>query len=209
MSVKLIKPIIWILLITSCYTSVITNSWHSENNTQKVYKKILVVALVNSKSYLLLTENMENHLAADLNEKGITSISSFKVYGPKAFNGLTENEVLNKIEKKDIDAVLTIVLLDKEKEKYYVPGRVYYTPYNIYHRRFWGYYSTMYERIYEPGYYEVNTNYFWESNFYDMTNKELIYSVQTKSFNPENVESLAHEYGKIILNDLYKTGVLK
>ena len=114
MSVKLIKPIIWILLITSCYTSVITNSWHSENNTQKVYKKILVVALVNSKSYLLLTENMENHLAADLNEKGITSISSFKVYGPKAFNGLTENEVLNKIEKKDIDAVLTIVLLDKE-----------------------------------------------------------------------------------------------
>ena len=209
MSVKLIKPIIWILLITSCYTSVITNSWHSENNTQKVYKKILVVALVNSKSYLLLTENMENHLVADLNEKGITAISSFKIYGPKAFNGLTENEVLNKIEKKDIDAVLTIVLLDKEKEKYYVPGRVYYTPYNIYHRRFWGYYSTMYERIYEPGYYEVNTNYFWESNFYDMTNKELIYSVQTKSFNPENVESLAHEYGKIILNDLYKTGVLK
>jgi hypothetical protein len=105
--------------------------------------------------------------------------------------------------------VLTIVLLDKSKEKFYVPGRVYYTPYNIYHRRFWGYYSTIYERVYERGYYSESTNYFWESNFYDMKSKELIYSVQTKSFNPGDAETLGHEYGKLICNDMLKNGIIK
>jgi hypothetical protein len=132
-----------------------------------------------------------------------------KEYGPKSFEALSENEVIQKLDNSGIDAVITIVLLDKEKEKYYAPGRVYYSPYTIYHRRFWGYYTTMYDRIYEPGYYSENTNYFWESNFFDAKTKELIYSVQTKSFNPNSSNALANEYGKLICNDLFKKDILK
>jgi len=50
---------------------------------------------------------------------------------------------------------------------------------------------------------------FWESNLYDAVSKKLIYSVQTKSFNPENSEKLAHEYGHLIINDMLKKEVLK
>jgi hypothetical protein len=67
----------------------------------------------------------------------------------------------------------------------------------------------MYDRIYEPGYYSENTNYFWESNFFDAKTKELIYSVQTKSFNPNSSNALANEYGKLICNDLFKKDILK
>jgi hypothetical protein len=208
MSIKFIKFIFWTLLITGCYTSVITNTWKSKSIQSKEFEKILVIALVNQKDRSL-RESMENHLVGDLIEKGITGISSLKEYGPKSFEGLKENEVIQKLDNSGIDAVITIVLLDKEKEKYYVPGRVYYTPYNIYHRRFWGYYSTMYDRIDEPGYYTENTNYFWESNFFDAKTKELIYSVQTKSFNPNSSNALANEYGKLICNDLFKNDILK
>ncbi len=208
MLIKYIKPILWIILITSCYTSVITNSWKSQTLPAKSYNKILVVALV-KKEERSLRESMENHLVGDLSERGFTAISSLKEYGPKSFEGLSESVVLDKIEKNGIDAVLTIVLLDKEKEKYYVPGRVYFTPYTIYHRRFWGYYTTIYDRIYEPGYYSVDTKYFWESNFYNMESKELIYSVQTKSFNPSSAQSLAHEYGKMICADIVSNGIIK
>ena len=121
---------------------------------------------------------------------------------------MQESEAINKIKGQGFDAVLTVVLLDKEKEKHYIPGRITYTPYSMYYRRFWGYYSTVYDRVYEPGYYIENTNYFWESNLYDLSDKSLIYSAQTKSFDSNNLELLADEYGKIISNDLFKKGIL-
>jgi hypothetical protein len=63
-------------------------------------------------------------------------------------------------------------------------------------------------RIYEPGYYTEQTNYFWESNFYDLTTKELQYSVQTRSFDSKSAESLGHEYGKLIVDDMVKHNLL-
>ena len=194
--------------MAGCKSSMITHSWKSETASQKKYNKIMIVALVKNKDHNL-REQMEKHLVDDLLAKGQNASSSFSELGPKSFEGMNENQVIDKIKKLRADAVLTIVLLDKEKEKYYVPGRVYYSPYIIYHRRFWGYYTTIYDRIYEPGYYSENTDYFWESNFYDLANKDLVYSVQTKSFNPETLESLAHEYGKVICNDMLEKGILK
>ena len=108
-----------------------------------------------------------------------------------------------------MDAVITIVLLDKQKERKYVPGNVYYSPYSYYSNRFWGYRTTLYQRIYEQGYYVTDTKYFWESNFYDMSTQKLLYSVQTESFDPVNSESLGHEYGKLIVKDMVKQSILQ
>ena len=70
------------------------------------------------------------------------------------------------------------------------------------------YWYEMYQRVFEPGYYVTNTSYFWESNFYNLKSAQLIYSVQTKSFNPDDVAALAHEYGKMIVKDMVKQKVL-
>jgi hypothetical protein len=129
-------------------------------------------------------------------------------YGPKAFDNMTEEAAIEKLKNSGIDAVLTVVLLDKEKEKRYHPGYAYYSPYGFYYNRFWGYRTTLYRRIYEPGYYVSNTKYFWESNFYDMNTQKLVYSVQTQSFDPASSESLAHEYGQLIVKDMVKNKVL-
>jgi hypothetical protein len=151
---------------------------------------------------------MEQHLVDDLKGRGMDAISSYKQYGPKAFDSMNESEAVEKIRDSGVDAVITIVLLDKLKERNYVPGQVSYTPYTVYGNRWWGYYSTLNRRVYSPGYYVTNTEYFWESNLYDAASKELIYSVQTKSFDPASTESLAHEYGKMIVGDMVKNGVL-
>lgn len=42
-----------------------------------------------------------------------------------------------------------------------------------------------------------------------MENMELLYSLQTKSFNPGSSESLAHEYGKIIIKNMEQKGIIK
>jgi hypothetical protein len=199
--------IIVMLLLLSCSTSRVTSTWKAENVQSKKYNKILVLGLIRE-SDRSIREKMEQHLLGDLKEHGYNAICACEEFGPKTFENMTEKEAITKLSNSGIDAVLTIVLLDKTKERYYVPRRVYYSPYYNYHNHFWGYYTTMYDRIYSPGYYEVSTKYFWESNFYDMDNKQLVYSVQTQSFDPASSESLAHDYGKLIVNSMVKNKVL-
>jgi len=196
-----------LFILASCTSSRITSSWKSPDLQQKQYKKILVLGLLHEKDGTL-RETMEEHIVADLRKLGYDATCSCIEYGPTTFENMKEDEAIKKLSGGGIDAVLTVVLLNKTKERYYVPKRVGYTPYDIYNRHWWGYYSTMYDRIYEPGYYEVSTKYFWESNFYDLEKNQLVYSAQTESFDPGSTESLAHEYGKLIVSNMTKSQVL-
>jgi hypothetical protein len=195
-----------ILFLAACSSTKITSSWKSPNLQPKQYNKILVLGLIkeNDRS---LQEKMEAHLVDDLKSKGLNAISSLQEYGPQAFSNTTETVAIARLKQSNIDAVITIVLLDKEKERNYVPGRMFYSPYVIYYNRFWPYYGTLNYRIYEPGYYVTDTKYFWESNVYDVSTQSLLYSVQTKSFEPANSESLGHEYGKLIIKAITENAV--
>ena len=149
-----------------------------------------------------IRERMENHMVGDLRNMGYNAFSSYAVFGPNAFENLNEKQITDKMRENGADGVLTIVLLNKEKEKYYVPERVVFSPYFYYYNRFGRYYTTLYNRIESLGYYEVATKYFWESNLYDLPGKQLIYSVQTQSFDPSSSETLAHEYGRLIVENM-------
>jgi hypothetical protein len=198
---------IWLLFLVACSSSRITHSWKSDITPAKKYNKILVIAL-NEEKHMDARQQMENHLVGDLKNLGYHAVSAINEYGPKEFRKMSEEAVLDKLQNSGIDAVITIVLLDKTKERYYVPGNIYYSPYAPYYRHFWGYYTTMYNRIYTPGYYVIDTRYFWESNLFDVASKELLYSVQTESFDPASSEALAHEYGQLIVKDMVKKQVL-
>lgn len=189
-------------------TSKITSTWKAKNVEPKNYNKMLVLGLMNVADRTI-REKMEEHLAEDLNTLGYNAICACEVFDPKAFNNMTEEAAINKLKNQGIDAVLTVVLLDKQKESKYVPGNIYYSPYGYYYNRFWGYRSTLYRRIYEPGYYVSDTKYFWESNLYDMASQQLVYSVQTQSFSPDNANILGHEYAKLIVKDIVKHKVLQ
>ena len=198
-----------LMIITAgCSNSKITSTWKDYNLTGKNYQKIMVLGLIRE-SDRTMQQNMENHLVDDLQQRGYTAISSLRQYGPKAFDKMDEEVAIGKIKNTGIDAVITIVLLDKKKERKYIPGNIYYSPYGYYYNHFWGYRSALYNRIYEPGYYITDTKYFWESNLYDMSTQKLVYSVQTESFAPSNSEALGHEYGQIIVKDMLKNNVIK
>lgn len=208
MKTNIFLSFIIMLFMVSCSSSRITNSWKSDSIPEKKFNKIIVVSIIAGSDWAI-RDKMEAHLVGDLSDKGYTAISAIKEYGPKYFENMNETAVLEKLANSGVDAVVTVVLLDKNKEQYYVPGKVYYSPYSIYQRNFYGYYTTIYNRVYTPGYYQVDTKYFWESNFYDLKNKSLLYSVHTETFDPESIEILAHEYGLLIVNDMSKKAVLK
>lgn len=190
-------------------SSKITSSWKADNAAPKKFKKIVVVGIIREADRTL-REKMEQHLAADLRDLGYDATCSCDEYNPKTFENMTEDQVIGKMRNAGVDAVLTVVLLDKTKERYYVPGRVRYTPYVVYHNRFWIYTRTVYDRIYTEGYYAEDTKYFWETNLYDLTEngQQLIYSAQSQSFDPLSSETLGHEYGQMIARDMVKNNVL-
>jgi hypothetical protein len=195
---------ILLLFIMGCSSSKITSSWKAQNVQPKKFNKIMVLGLIREADRTL-REKMEAHLVGDLRDLGYNAITSISVFGPNAFTRMSEESALNYIREAEADAVITIVLLDKYKERSYVSGRMRYgTPFN----RFGTYYSTIYDRIYERGYFVTDTKYFWESNLYDMSTKQLLYSVQTQSFSPATSEALGHEYGKLIVNDMINKMVL-
>lgn len=104
--------------------------------------------------------------------------------------------------------MLSIVLLNKEKEEKYYPGGYFNQPANNY-GNFDRYYSNVYERVLTPGYYVKTTNYYWESNLFEIPADKLVYSVHTKSFDPYTTDLLAHENGLLIIKDMVKKKIIK
>jgi hypothetical protein len=200
--------ILFLFLVSACGpSSRITSSWKATNVQPDKFKKVVVLGLVRENDRTL-REKMEQHLVGDLRELGYDAVCSCDEYNPKAFENMTEEQALSKMRNSGVDAVLTIVLLDKTQERYYVPGRVVYSPYTLYQGRFWRYSRVMYDRIYTEGYYTTDTKYFWETNLYDMASNDLVYSSQSQSFDPLSAENLGHEYGQMILKDMVTKKVL-
>jgi hypothetical protein len=195
-----IAMVIVLMATTSCRTSKITHSWKAQEAPPKNYKKILVLGFIRTADRNI-EEQMENHFVGDLQNLGYNAVSSLKEFGPKVFDKIDESEGINKLKGSGFDAVVTIVLLKQERERKYIPP--------TYNNRIWSYRYDIYNRIYEPGYYVTNTKYYWESNFYDMSDQKLLYSVQTQSFNPEDAGNLGHEYGKMIVKNMIDQDIIK
>lgn len=194
--------------MAGCGTSTeIVSSWKSNNANLEKYNKVLVVGLTGAKDRDV-RQSVESAMVASLKTAGINSIAASDEYSPKAFEKMTDEQVVSKVKRDGYDGIIILALLDKEKEKYYTPGRVSYTPYYTYYSRYWRNWRTLYNRVYEPAYYTNTTNYILEANLYNVQQDELEYSAQTKSFDPTNAQSLAGSFTKTVVDDMIKKGVI-
>lgn len=196
-----------IALLFSCQPSKITQSWTAKDIVPKKYNKVLVLGVLTDNDTELGVK-MEDHLAGDLRQLGYTAVAANKIFPSGTFVKGDTARAATAIEGKGFDAILTIVLLDKRKEQYYVPGKI--TDYSFYDRygRFNLYYNTVAERIYTPGYYGEKTKYIWENNFYDVSSRKMIYSARSRSFDISSKTTLAHTYGLLMANSLVNKKIL-
>ena len=118
---KLIIILFIFLLATGCSSSKITSSWKAPAATATTINKIMVVGLIREADRTI-REKMEEHMIGDLKDMGYNAVSAYREYGPKAFTNIDEKTLIEKLKNSNIDAVITIVLLDKEKESQYKPG---------------------------------------------------------------------------------------
>jgi len=191
----------------SCTSTQVISSWKADQLPATDYKKILVMGIINEKDRTLRID-LENEVVAKLKAQGYNAVSALNEHGPKAFTKMEEDEIASNVKASGYDAVITTVLLDKTKDQNYRPGDVRYRPVGVYYNRFGRYYSTIYDRVYTPGYYTTSTNFFLESNMYDVVTGDLVYSVQGKAFDPSSSAVLSSDYAKTLVNDMKKNGLI-
>jgi hypothetical protein len=196
------------LLFAGCSTSKVTDSWATEKHLKSSENRILVLGLFSEKNRDA-KRAMENELASDLRKFGYNAVTATETFGPVAFRDMNEQQALQKLRDNGIENVVTINLLNKDQQKKYVPGNNY-PPYSPFYgfRRFWGYYSYYQPFNYNRGYYKNSTNYYFETNLYNVNSNELIYSAQTKSFDPSSMNTLANDYARNVVRDMKKKNVL-
>jgi hypothetical protein len=196
------------LLFASCSTSKITDSYTTQQGiTTSTSKKILVLGLFSEKNRNA-KKAMEEQLAVDLQKFGYNAVAATDEFGPTAFRGMSEKEALQKLQDEGIEQVVTINLVDKNNEKRYVPS----SPAYGYAPGFWGYYSYYspwaYRPYYRPGHTETTTKYVFETNLYDVTNNQLLYSAQSQTVDASTMGALANDYARDIVKDMRKKNVL-
>lgn len=191
------------LLLASCSTTKITDSY--SNTHQRIdAKRILVLALFSDKNSKAKVA-MENEVVNDINKFGYDAVTATADFGANAFSGMTQQQALQKLSDEGIQNVITITLVDKNKQKRYVPGSMGYTP------GFWGYYSYYSPWAYQPyrpGYTEVNTSYVFETNLYNVANNQLLYSGQSKSVDANSMATLANDFARSVVRDMRRKNVI-
>lgn len=154
--------------------------------------------------------SVETGVADKLKENGIKAVPTYNTFpfaGKIAELGFDQETVQRKIKERittnEIDALLTIVLLDKSKEERYVEGSSISLAAPVYGYPYYGYYSYAYATVYDGGYYTTTTSYFLEINLYDVASEKLVWTAQTTTEDPSNIEKEAGSLGTLIANDLF------
>lgn len=157
---------------------------------------------------------VEGDLAQALRGKGYEVKRSVDVMPITFRDGESPNRdsLLAKIEGTQVDAILTVALIDQETENRYVPGGAYYAyqpwPRFGYYGTFWGYYSTWYPQLYAPGYYEEARTYFIETNLYNADNEKLIWSAQSETYDPRGLQSFSEDFSQKVVARMQQDGIL-
>lgn len=187
----------------------VTSSWKSPEATAKTYNNVVVAAMTDN---VQARQVIEQKLQNQLQQRGIKATKSIDLFPPTAANrqGDDPDMMLERIQGDGYDGILTVALLDEETETRYVPGTAGYAPTTRFgwYGSFRGYYTYYRPTLYQPGYYTENKVYFLESNLYDAASENLVWSAQSKSYDPATLESFSGNFAETTVQQLAKDKVI-
>jgi hypothetical protein len=200
-----------VFLLLGCgSTTSVTGSYKNPavNTNELQYKKIFIAALT---SNVAMRQKVETSLAESVNAHGYTSVKSIDAFTPdfRTSSGSKSELVLQKIHETGSDGILTVALINKETESRYVQGNAYPVNAYPYYGSFGSYWGNWYGPMYEPGYYTTDKTYFIETNLYDAKSEKLVWSAQSQTLNPSDIDDFLAGYKKAIEKQLVMDGLVK
>lgn len=199
-------------ILTSCASSSeVLYSWvNSKNFEKKDYKKIFVIALTENKN---IQTSVENSFVEPITNAGLDVVTSHEIF-QRTFTKSTlpsKEEILGKVKELGCDLIFVVSLLDSKSETKYVSSYYSYAPYPRfgYYGMFGTYYGYWGNIVYEPGYYTSYEKYFLEGNLFDAVSENILWSIQSTTYDPKDIQSFSKEYSKLVIDQAIKDGVVK
>ena len=188
----------------------ITGTWKSPQATAKTFNKVVVAAMTDN---VQARQTIENQLQQQLEARGIQATKSIDLFPPNRMRDAESpaDMMLNQMTGEGYDGILTVAVVDQETDTRYVPTAGAYAPVSRfgYYNTFRGYYGYWSPTLYNPGYYTKEKIYFLETNLYDTSNENLVWSAQSKSYDPASLQSFADNFAKITVKQMAQENIIQ
>jgi hypothetical protein len=198
-----------LLLVAACGGGTqFSGTWTNPDYAEKQdVDDVMVVAVAQSETNRRM---FETELADKLQKQGITAHPSTQFH-PDA-QQLTEEQVKTLIEERGIEAVIVTRLLDVDRKDVYVPPTTYVSSYpsygSPYYGSYYGYYSHGYTVSHDPGYSYEKVTVTLETNLYDASTGDIIWSGQSNTFDPNGIQDVIGPTAQIIVEELVSRKLL-
>jgi hypothetical protein len=203
-SLKIFLLLFSILFVFGCSQSnKITDSWTNPDATKESikFKKVAVFGLVMKTATRQL---IEDELARRL--VNTIAVPSYKVVSD---DDISKPDIVKaKLSEQGFDGALILRLVDIEKRESYSPG-----VYPSYYSSFGGYYGYSYGYMYNytqdyGGTYMTDQIVTAVINIYSLSSDKLIWSGETMSMNPNDIEQTIAELSENVKKQLVEDGLL-
>jgi hypothetical protein len=188
-----IVSIITICIFTSCSTDTAITSWNVNSFNENRFNKILVMVLIKDLEYRVA---LENEIASELNNSGITSIQSLKILSPVEKYSKDDFDTL--LQKNNFDALLIVKYEGSIVENTKRDGIKYYK-----------YYRKFFRPIRRKGYIESHKTVILESRLFSAVKETDVWIATTKTVDSSGAEDLALSVSQTIIKDLKKNKLIK
>jgi len=190
--------VISVFLVTACATTELKQTSMDESYRGKLLSNILVIAVTDDQG---ARRSFENKFVVLLKATGVDAVSSGRGIPIPADQKLEKDAILKAVGKYANDAVIVTHLVGVEKTQVYNPAPRSYTG-------FYGYYDNVYGHVHGRGYYSTTTIVRLETNLYDAKTEKLIWSGQSKTWNPVEDKQIDDEVVKEVIRELQKNKLL-
>jgi len=194
----------FVLLSTGCATTESTSVWVDKTYQTTGLKRLLVIGVSPKPG---VRRDFESTFASELQELGVEGMPSFLLIPDSG--KLSRESVTTVIEGKNIDGVLVTQLLGIDERETYIPGS--YEPYPLRHghrRSYYGYYNSVFDTVYTPGYYVKYNVVRLETNLYETQGGAIIWSIQSETMDPQSVSKLTKSLVKEVGKKLKEGGLI-
>lgn len=195
--------IVALMLLTSCSTARMTDTWVNKEYTNYQPKKVLIVGLTDN---LVARKMFEEQLKTEFINRGIDAVESYDVFKP-TFTSLkqTEEDIekeVKRISNEGFDAIL-ISAVKGIDEKVSYSGDTYRRDY--YWRRFGRYYYLVQDVYLVEGYYNEYEIYHIEASLYNLkenNDKSLVWVASYDIVDPKRINTTVTNYVTAIIKSL-------
>lgn len=198
-----------IVLITSCSSTRMTDSWKSSEYPTYQPKKTLIVGVTDN---LTARKIFEQNLKKEFLSRGIDAVESYDEFENdfiKTKQTLEQiDQEVNRLINDGYDSIL-ISAVKGVDEKISYSGNQFGMGY--YWHPFRHYYFLYQDVYFEPGYYNQYTVYYIESSLYNLkanNDKSLVWVASYNIVDPKNINSTVNDYVKAIIRSLENEAII-